>query len=685
MPELPDLKFEIIYGGQTYPVTFSPIGWDKLDISGEIDDFFLTIWEKLNSELKFVIDGAEKIRQIMLTNGANADAFVRILKKQSNGWDYKQRVFQQIDFQKYSDINGVVTVGFLEKSIAANIRTFLDVQYAIPLGEEAVNMNIGGIGVDQFAQWAGGTFEQSTHDGNLYSPTLDIIESTTEEEFATLNTVSFPFEGNIGSDAPPHFVTMNKGFPVRLTGHIKANIVFRITGVRGLVVNFIMNDQFGNRVILRSPYLMSNTQNADFDYDITFPAQLGSKIRLYMTLRDVPTNEGVAYMRWQSASVKIQYQQYTEDYTAKGLRAFDLFKALLGKINPNSNMDIQSPVLTSGLGNRVVVASGDCIRGIPGAVIQTSFREFIETFNAQLFSGLKLVGNDVIQKIRYDKIDNIQFNNYSNCGSLGVVKDAKYESITQDYAGGYKVGYVDNSYDKADGRDEFNTEVDRSVIDSKATNTVEIISTYRADPRGVDQLLIDYRANPTRDNTGDKQNFQFVIREEVDEEDGLYHLVSTEIFAKVEGTSALGRIYNLDLAPIFMFMRNTARVAVQFALKKTGLVRFESSKKNGSLKMTRFDGSIVSEKDTVSYDQMNPPLYLPIKCTFTAILSDEVYDNIIADVNARGGFISYIDRGQEFKGFPVSYSHNLTGDNVKEFTVYLHRENDLTTLFNLSR
>jgi len=682
MPVLPDLKFEIIYDAEPYSIKFAPIGWDKLNKAGELDDFYLTVYEKINSELRFVYDGADLLRRIMYSKGANAKALVRISKRDVITNEYKIRIRQNVDFQKFSDINGVVTVGFLEKSVTANIRTYSDVQYSIPVGDNAIAMNIGGIGVDELVRWVGGGVEMDVAGtGDVFAPSLDIIENTTSDDIVEVLSNYNEYTGPLSDlDYPDDFAIKNVSLNPILA-RFKGSAQVRSGGAfPPYTVDFFIYDTDGNKYYLNENIVLVDDPDSDVkiaygEFDINITMQPGVK---YTFVVNPPPALGSQFL--DSVDLSISYQTYTTDYTVKGLRAIDLYKALLGKMNPNSNLTISAPVLESGLGNRIVIAGGDNVRGIEGAAIQTSFREFMETFKPQLFCS-QIINED--ESIKLDVFGEIQYNKDKFCGTLGTVKDANYQSITEDYAGGIKVGYPDNSYDTNNGKDETNTEVYRTVQDSLAVNTIELISTYRADPRGVDQLLIQYRTDKTKDNTGDKQNFQFVINEEPNEEDGLYHLTGPEAFKEVTGTSALGRIYNLELAPIFMFLRNSARIAVQFAIEKIGTVNFQSSKKNAELRMVKFDDTVISEKMSVSYDQMNPPLYLPIKCTFTAIMTDDKYDAIIGSVTSRGGYITYVDRGLTIKAFLVAYSYNLTQNNIKEFTVYLHPKTDLTKLFNL--
>ncbi len=681
MFEIPFLKFTIIYDLQPFVLSHAPDGWQGAGFGSGLDDFFKTNLKKVKADLSFIHEGAHKLRKIFYKNGATAKASLRIEKLNTDTFLYEEKVFADFDFNDWDDTGYEVKITLKENSVMANIRSCMDTVYTIPVDQStnAVPVNIGGIGVGEGATFIAALQATGFGGFNAFLPSLTLQDSTvigtTIVELNSDYDSATIFLGDTSVLSYNWFMKVNAptNFNLRLTGKIEA------TGA-GLTLNqkftFLIYDDLDRKYPLGNVFFTGyklHESALQLSFDVNIPVETGRTYTIAMFSPRTNVGADTYSMQIDTLQMKIDYSTYTVDYHALGLRAFDLFKQLMYKMNPNSSLSISSNLLSFGEWYRLVILSGDCIRGIPGATINTSFRDFFASMSATLFAGFKVYDDNSIRL----EDRTYFFDKNANAGDLGELSSVHFKSTKGFNFAKITAGYTDQEYNKTQGKDEFNTEVvftsfinDNNTQSNNFVNPIEIKSPYRADPRGVDQLILDYRQDPTKDNRGDKEIFMLQIKEVLNGE-GYYDLEGVERYLKVEGVSALGRIYNLNLSPRHMLYRSSPILAVPFALNQQGGIQFESSKKNSGLKITDLDGSVFLEKGPMSYQDMRPPIYLPIELTATLAVTDTKYNSIIANAQASNGYVTATFKSKKYKLFIVGDSFNLTHDNKKEFNFYL--------------
>lgn len=679
----PYLKFEIYYNGNkdTLPLTKAPNGWRELALGGEMDDFFGTVVEKLSGSMVFNGVGAKLIRQIFYTTGPNAQAALKIFKLQ-NDFSYSQIVFEDFDFSTFNNngLTGEVTISLLDRGLMANVKAKLDTVFTIPVDTNplAIPVNIGGIGVSESAQYttAGIETPPGTASKNTIIPTVTINDNTTHEDFVITNSDYDTIAINLGDDfGLSYFADFTVNVPeVRFKGSVKAYLSYYFpTDAR---IDFYLINNNGTGSLLRTVYnsapgySLGHNNPIEFNYDITRSVLNGEKYTIGALYNGgdyllVGSTGGDRTITFDEIVMDFSYNAYTQDYHAKGLRTFDLFSALMQKINPGTALNIKSDLLTTGKFARHISLSGDCIRGIKGATINTSFRDCLTSLNAQLFAAFKIYKDNTIrlEKKKY------YYNPAVKAGHLGKISGVKYSSLNSYFYQTLTIGQENQTYENVDGKDEVCTEECRSIESVRFSNTLNKKSVWRTDARGIDQLIIDFRNNVTTDTKSDTEVFNAIINETPT--DGFYGFTGPEQFAKVEGVSALGRIYNLDFAPMFNLSRSSAELGIPFALSQIGQIDFQSSKKNANLKITFNDGSVRSEIDPLTFEQMDQPLFLPIIADGTIAITDDQYNQVISDAQELNGCVTFEDKGVIMEVFINTYSYNLTEDNKREFKFYL--------------
>jgi hypothetical protein len=669
MPDLPLLKFSIDYEGQRYRLVHSPIGWNESEFKESVVESYFVLRREFSTSLKFVVEGKELLRKIVYAKSIEALADIYIEKLNYETWQYEDLFLGQFDFSKFIEDKDGFSVNAMEGGLSANIKAFDNVVYEIPLDStnNALPLNIGGIGVSQFANFTGGISQVAPVDTlNNFAPGLTVEEETVDDDFMLLNDTE-PQSGQAGVDEFEPFLQTTRALRCRIqikfdysTGY--PNNVGEFT----YYLQFYIKAVFGDILYGKTIYPLSGLNHCEIDVTLDLP---DNTFLTFFVFNPAANGGDWMLVTFYDLTFKIEYSAYTDEYTAQAISAFDLYKALVKKMNPLIGVTATSNVLSSEPWNRLMITSGDGIRGIQGAVIKTTFKKFFEAMNAEFCAGFDTVGNKAILENR-----RFFYNPYAMVVEIGEVLDMKIEpDISYSYTS-LKVGYEDQTYDKTEGKDEFNTEVEFIANDQKRVQTKkEILSPYRADPRGVDQLLIDFRADPTRDNKGDSEVFMFMRQAE--SVDGKYPLEGVEKYADVQGTSALGRIYNLFLTPWRMMQRHSCILSVPYAVKQEGELMFSSSKKNANLQTTDLLGNVIREKDPLTYDKMETPLFLPFLATVSSSMSDVMYDKIRRDRTY--GYIKYSYMGKIYKGFRIESGFDIVEKSTKELKLRFTSDTNL--------
>lgn len=674
MPNLPLLKFAIDYEGKRFRLTHSPIGWNESEFKENIVESYFVLRREYSTALRLVLEGHELLKKIVYSQGIEAVAQILIEKLNSETWQYEQVFFGEIDLSKLVDDRDSLTINAMQGGMSANIKAYENVPYEIPLDENSEVVNIGGIGVSQFASYVNDLPHVAPIDqSDVFSPEFILYEETVDDDFIILNEPGAQ-SGWAGVTPLEPFCMVTRDLRVKFTISIKYASNWINNSIGGQpsefknYLDFYLTDFFNvpKHVVRAYPIAGFNYINIDVTLDLL------DNTSLLFYIFNAQTQEGSG--NWMGITIfdfqlRLEYSAYTDDYKANAISGATLYAALLKKMNPTLDIIATSNLLNTEPWNRIYFTSGDGLRGLPNAKIKTTFLQFFEAMNALTCTGFDIKGSEGILELRRNF-----YNRYIEVVDIGEVLDMKIEPAIQYHYTSVRVGTEDQSYDKTDGRDEFNTEVEFVANDQKRVQKkLDIICPYRTDPRGVDQLLIDFRADPTRDTKSDNDTFALMCSNEII--DGVRQLEGTEKYTDVQGTSALGRIYNIFLSPWRMLQRHSSVLSVPYQVKQLGQLDFSTSKKNANLVTTDLFGNVIREKDSLTYDKMESPLFAPFLATVSASMSDTMYDKIRQDTTY--GYIKWSYRGKEYKGFRLSSGFDIVEKSTKEIKFIFHPDTNL--------
>lgn len=190
-----------------------------------------------------------------------------------------------------------------------------------------------------------------------------------------------------------------------------------------------------------------------------------------------------------------------------GLRPLDLVKDLVekatfGRYTINSNY--------FEVNNKTVLVSGESLRGIDNAKIYSSFKDFFQSFDFEFFMAMRNIKGDIFIELA----DEVYDNQTSTLIDLGEIIEFKTSPAVDYIPNEIQVGSPKQDYRHPSGRLEFNDTKGWSLPFQNVKNKATWVTKYRTDPYGAIFMILDYRGQSTKDNSGDNDTWMIQITDE---------------------------------------------------------------------------------------------------------------------------------------------------------------------------
>lgn len=206
-----------------------------------------------------------------------------------------------------------------------------------------------------------------------------------------------------------------------------------------------------------------------------------------------------------------------------------------------------------------------------------------------------------------------------------------------------KSGFKDFSYEKINGRSEFNTEHTYST-ELNTDSVLDIVSDIRGDTKGIIEKIL----MPLDTEDSKEDNELFIIKTQrypvdswtPEKQENVQVVNDTALF----GTDTM----NLYFTPLRMLLRHGNKIKGSLMKVLSSFVRFQTADKLQNLETT--DDGIVVLKENQDYlvDNLNDGIFKPIKHTVTCKFTFADFDNVMA--NKKG----YIKFSSNIKGYLLS-------------------------------
>lgn len=213
-------------------------------------------------------------------------------------------------------------------------------------------------------------------------------------------------------------------------------------------------------------------------------------------------------------------------------------------------------------------------------------------------------------------------------------------------------GFDDYSYERINGRGEFNTKSSRTTVINTDTE-YENISFLRADTMGITEKIAQ---DLTTEDT-EEDNSLFILKTQ---RSGGSNWVpeQEENISILNGSSLFGvDTFNLYFTPVRMLLRHGNRIKGAFLKFLSTYLRFQHSNKLQTLE-TSGEGYDLIENQDILIDDLANPIYKPIKHTVTTQFSFGDFDELM--LNPKG----YITFSPEIKGYLLSLKKKNNEDKA---------------------
>jgi hypothetical protein len=657
----------VLKSGALRPLEFTPDGWKKIQLQNVRNPTYFAVDRTFSVPLEYVKDGAQILKYIYTNFGVEAKVSMAICEQRlyfdatHYGYYYTLLYKGEIDLANYKHDGVKVTVNIMEGGMVKFLKAYENTKYEIPVDvPDAVDILVEGIELKKSAAYS--VIEGQLSGAGLVSHNVPILFLNQEG-----GEVGVIFDSQSFGQPDQRIIRNESGQPITfpLTGSIRFKIEYAADKYQLLIRKKKADNSF---VTLFDSGQMSVSNNVIYDIPFSLTVTLDNNEQLLFLGRDLanasPSNLPNLKMTYYDTGININFDFKFRDTNIKALRPFYVFQQLISKMT-NGAYAPQSNYLQTI--QDVVMTCGDAIRGIDGAVIKTSLRDFFTSYNSDFGLGMGMIGN--ILRIE-EKAFWVQ---YTDIVDLGEVSKLKHTPATDLLINNIKIGTPNQDYDDVNGKQEFNTTHEYSAPITRVAKELNLVKVYRSDCYGIEFTRLNLDGKVTTDNNSDNDVFQIHI-EDAPRADGFYHL-DRSLNPGATGLLTPLTVFNLYLTPARGIRRNGNYIRSLFYKLDAKYLTFQTSDKNDAV----LAGGIVENAD-IQIASLDPALFSCNYLEFETKVPFDLFEILaISPLKAFTGTWA----GFSFVGIPNKISIQ-PGDNASQtFQLLASPSTDLTQLITI--
>lgn len=570
------------------PLEFTPDGWTKIQLQNQRNPTYFAIDRSFSVPLEYLKDGGQILKHIYYNFGVEAKVYMSICKQElffdntNYGFYYTLLYKGEIDLAQFKHDGTKVIVNIMEGGMVKLIKAYENTKYEIPVDvPDAVDVLMDGVELKAAADYT----IQPGNTGGLHLPGWLFINSEGTNFSTELQTV-YLRAGAINTSTSDEWIMRNfsdKNLNLNIDGFIKV----RSTANTGIYI-FGFETSGGTQL----PVYVNN--NLPGGIDINIPFNVNISLQPGEKLFSIASWSNTLFLlKYLDGEITISYRSIYKSTTIKALRPLYVFQQLISKIS-NGAYTPQSTFLDNN--KDIVLTCGDAIRGITGAKIKTSLRDFFTSYNSHFGIGMGMMGNTLRLEEKVFWVD------YIDPIDLGEVSKMKVSPATDLLINNVKIGTPNQEYDDVNGKQEFNTTHEYSAPITRIAKDLNLISVYRADCYGIEFTRLNLDGKTTTDNDSDNDVFMIQI-EDAAQNDGLWHL-DRFLNAGATGLLTPSTVFNLYLTPARGLRRNGNYIRSLFYKLDAKYLSFQTTDKNDAV----VAGGI-TEKADVQIASLNAALF----------------------------------------------------------------------------
>lgn len=658
--------------GQPSPLPNSPDGWQDISLGWERNMNRFGIVRSFSLPLGFVGKSNAILRNICLTGTVETKVYLLIKKLsieiQGGQYRFIYRYFYkgELDLStvELGDEKSTVQImeGGLSKLLAANEGNTYELDLAND--PEAIDIVTDGYIMPVTANYA--VIEQDIEANNDYFLPVAYLNSdfvqvpTLQHQTCYYEQITDPAQLTVGTNFFFRVNPLEVG-SFRIFGELKINNTDVISKNFGFQIRSEFTVFFSSGTASYAP----GQHTITFDETITLPLLIPSPHGIFIQV--IP---GQAAIDLERSEFKIKYNYRFKTTITKGLKPSTLFKRICGKVIESESL-CASDLLA--LNDNLVITSGDALRGIAGAKIKTSLKDFFQSFNCWLNAGMGIENG----KLRIESKERY-FPSSGPVFHLGKAKNLKVSFSSDLYCNLIKAGYQEQKYDENFGRYEFNNTFQFSTPITKIVKELNLIAPYRADPTGIEVTRINYDGKETTDGKGDNDVFVLNVDLGNSNEDGSYNLKRIA-YDTLEGIpdESKSTIFNIEqLTPKRIVKKHGSWIRPLLKGMEDKYLVFQTTEKNRDLRTIK--GSEVIDEDLNELiGNLNLPLFIDRYFEFDCQSPAGIVDAL--ETNPNQLFLFEWD-GQIFYGFLIKAGIAPDSNKEQTFKLLSTTQNDISKL-----
>ncbi len=662
-------QYALTIGSNEWILPNAPRGWDENLIEWKRSSQYHGMVKTLTLPMEFVKQGADILKiQFYLVGGLEARTGVIIRELNTDMWLYEDRYKGALDYSTFTDEGVIVSISAIDAGIEAVINNNDGQKYTISLDvPEAITVTVPAIPLVEAATII--MLNRNNPQADTF-PGLRVVTNEIKSVTPSVQDVESEFQ------VDPYFGDKVNWFykatiNTTLTGSIKGSVGLQYNNAEYNIAIYRSDGTKFLDVFYFDGRGRSGVQIFNFELPINGDVPLGERLFLYFdSSRDGDSNQGFLINGNTFITIQLKYNTISPSTTCKALRPFDVFKQLVRQMNGNIDYPCVSRYFTNTRAKNVVMTSGDALRGLNGAGIITTFKDFFDSYYADGCIGFGIEnGNATIEDFGYWYKGQVM-----SAKIKDLPKDRPQVTPALDYMySKIAVGYEDPTYDQLNGKDEVCSTQYWKLPITRVDNEYNIISKYRADIHGIEIARINLDGRTEADNSkGD--NDVFLIRLN---DDGSVQTAND--YGSVSGVLTGEQTYNIDLWPKHMLLRHAGYLSSILDKQEGAQIRFTSGLKNYTASAIG-GGTNITENENIDVSSLGAKIFLPYIMTIT---TDYPVDMLkLLDANPTG-YISFPYNGVTWQGFNESGTVDVSKRSEREFKLLLTPGNDLNNLVNV--
>lgn len=618
----------IVLGSDPRPLKYSPDGWQQLSIQNIRNKKYFGIDRAITIPINFVEDGAEIIKHIMYTYGANYKCYLSILELNleitATNYSYwhKKLVELEIDLLTFNHAEFKVSCTLLEDGIVKYIKANENTVYEIPLQNQQ-KINDDGVFIQSKVEmltndgYAPGSYQNDNHLAGIdliFSEPTNIagVKGQVRQKVANNNTTIHATNNWFYKAQSTGSVTANYSFPITTTFNSGSGITPGPTAAYSIQIRHL-NSTGG---LITTYPLFQITAGQSFNRSVrvigskAINISIGDELYLYSVFTSAsasPALMSTVYNVDGDFFFNLSFRYRKAPTQIDAVTPAYVFEYLINKIT-----DGKFQTDTTGFLNtekNKMFTSIDGIRGIPKSVLKISLSIFFEFFDTWRDAGMYLTPAGKVKMAR--KVDMVD---YSNVIDLGQISAPVIEYANEFPFSVLKIGYPDKDVEGVNGKQAFNNIFEYSYKGARSTNVLDKVCKVIADPFYQEIVRITYEGQNTTDSKFDNDVCVMHVNDFPNAQGSfdLYRVENATATGLLEATT----IYNLSIRPTVCLRNNGEYLK---SILNNGILSFTTSSKNSNVKAdsVEYNFNTIIDKDDVVVSTLKngyfKPFYLNVE------------------------------------------------------------------------